>query len=150
MGNWVLTHTLVRLIGEKVGRRKPWFDQIVLAAPDIDGDSFVSDWEKRCHKLGKQCTLYAAKNDRALGYSRQINGNNPRAGYIDPKITLATGIDSIDASAVKVSFVAHRTYSESRPVINDLFCMVQHGHAPKDRALSAVPNRNKPRYWRFK
>ena len=56
--------------------------QVILAAPDVDADSF-SNLAKAIQGLAKNVTLYVAGNDRALIVSRNFWGSY-RAGDVPP------------------------------------------------------------------
>lgn len=114
MGNRALTRALERMRLEDLeareaarGRgeepppatREP-FQQIVLAAPDIDAAVFRDDLVPAIRGEGRRITLLASTKDEALQASREWNGE-PRAGDADPDhIVVVEGVETVDVSAV--------------------------------------------------
>lgn len=83
MGNWVTLEAL-RQIAIRRGRVHAKIDNVMLAAPDVDIDVFA----KQVMTLGPnrpKLTLFVSRDDRALGLSRRLWGDVPRAGAINPE-----------------------------------------------------------------
>jgi esterase/lipase superfamily enzyme len=74
------------------------FNQIVLAAPDIDRDTFV-EMARAINGTADRITLYASSRDRALKLSRDAHGYT-RAGESGERLTIAYGVDTVDSTAV--------------------------------------------------
>lgn len=79
MGNWVAMESLRQLqiagdptLGGKIG-------EVVLASPDIDVDVFKAQMQ-RLGRPEKPYNLLVSKDDRALGLSQKLSGNQPRIG----------------------------------------------------------------------
>jgi esterase/lipase superfamily enzyme len=83
-----------------VAREKPTrrsrIKEIVLAAPDIDGDVFKRDIAPALAEIGKPITLYASEDDRALIASREVHGAG-RAGDAGRWLVIAPGIETLHA-----------------------------------------------------
>ena len=89
---------------------------VVLAAPDVDADTFRG-LAAAIRKTAGSMTLYASARDKALQVSRTVNGA-PRAG--EP-IIISPGLDSIDASEIDTDFLQHGYFSDARSMLEDLF-----------------------------
>lgn len=79
MGNFVLTEAL-KTINDRNGRdSKPprFFDQVVMAAPDLDARDFVKRSGHRVRGFSNRFTVYASKQDKALKLSKSVNGFEP-------------------------------------------------------------------------
>jgi esterase/lipase superfamily enzyme len=113
MGNVGLTEALAEL---EAGQG-PLFNQVVLAAPDIDADIFRNRIAPRIVGKAQRCTLYTSKTDLALVASRYFNAGQ-RAGETIENQTYE-GIDVIDASSVDTSLLGH-TYYGGFSLLNDL------------------------------
>jgi hypothetical protein len=78
----------------------------------------------------------------ALKASKEVHGY-PRAGDAADGILIVPGIDTIDASNVDDSMLAHSYFVESIPVIRDIARMLRTGAATTERgALKRVQARN--------
>ena len=94
-------------------------DHIVLAAPDIDADTF-KELAAMLEKLAQHVTLYQSSKDKALLASKKIHGN-PRAG--EPVLVI-TGVDTIDASAVDTDFLGHSYFADTWALISDIHALL--------------------------
>jgi esterase/lipase superfamily enzyme len=141
MGNRGLTRALAALVSERPDLRGR-FREIILAAPDVDADVFRNDLAPALKKAGQRVTLYASSKDMALKASKEVHGY-PRAGDAADGILIVPGIDTIDASNVDDSMLAHSYFVESIPVIRDIARMLRTGAATTERgALRRVQARN--------
>jgi esterase/lipase superfamily enzyme len=78
-------------------------------------------------------TLYASSKDMALKASKEVHGY-PRAGDAADGILVMPGIDTIDASNVDDSMLAHSYFVESIPVISDIANMLRTRATPPPSA----------------
>lgn len=116
MGGYVTLNALAKYIGPKSSFSK--LGQVVLAAPDIDSDQFLAEYEALI-RLANRSTLYTSRKDKAMQASHFIQGYR-RAGWADPVIVV-DGLDSVDASPVDMpSLLGHGYFSESSTVRTDL------------------------------
>ncbi|HRA86755.1 MAG TPA: alpha/beta hydrolase [Planctomycetaceae bacterium] len=79
MGNFVLTEAL-KTIDDRRTRgtiQEPLFDQVALAAPDLDAKEFVERTGERLLPFSRRFTVYASEHDKALRLSRAVNGYEP-------------------------------------------------------------------------
>jgi esterase/lipase superfamily enzyme/tetratricopeptide (TPR) repeat protein len=105
--------------------------QVILAAPDVDADSF-SNLAKAIQGLAKNVTLYVAGNDRALIVSRNFWGSY-RAGDVPPAGPLILpGIDTIDVTAASTDTFAinHSGYAANNKLLDDVGELLKTGLRP--------------------
>lgn len=126
--------------------------QIILAAPDVDADTFTN-LAHRIEGLAKGVTLYAASNDRALIVSRNF-WQNPRAGDVPASGPLIVpGIDTIDVTAASTDTFAlnHSGYAENNELLEDIGVLIEKGLRPPDQRLDKLKliTTEKGDYWRF-
>ena len=125
MGGRVLTSALETLAMQ---RNLPKFKQVVLAAPDIDADSF----RQLAAALGpaaERITLYASSKDKALAASKVVH-REPRAGDTEFGVLVVNGVDTIDASLTDTEFLGH-SYFDS--ILFDLRSLFGKGLPPAQR-----------------
>lgn len=130
MGNRVLAAALNEIGLEMRSSDGPIIQEIILAAPDIDRELFLSigDAVKR---TGERITLYSSSRDRALQVSKALNGF-PRLGDAVEGAMAIDGVDVIDASAVGADVLAHSYYGETS-VLADIFTLITDGSPPAKR-----------------
>ena len=109
MGNRALTSALERLSRRLEPDNTPIFNEVILAAPDIDAEIFRRDIAPAIVKTARRVTLYASSNDRALAASKTVHGY-PRAGESGENIVIVDGIDTIDVSDINTSMLGHDYY----------------------------------------
>jgi esterase/lipase superfamily enzyme len=145
MGN----RALVRILGGFcLPRARPYFNQVVLPAPDIDTGEFLH-LANSIQSTARRITLYASSNDKAIEASKTIH-EYPRAGESGPDIVVVLGLDTVDASNVDTSFLGHSYFAEKRTVISDLFYLIGEGKAPDKRHSLEPKHSPKGQYWAFK
>jgi esterase/lipase superfamily enzyme/tetratricopeptide (TPR) repeat protein len=108
-------------------------NQVFLAAPDVDADSF-SNLAKTIQGLAKNVTLYVASNDRALIVSRNFWGSY-RAGDVPPAGPLILpGIDTIDVTAASTDTFAinHSGYASNNKLLEDIGELLKTGLRPPE------------------
>jgi esterase/lipase superfamily enzyme len=117
MGNRILAHAL-----ESVAQRCPpvvlHLDQIVLAAPDIDRETFCGIAET-ITSLAKRITVYASRHDQALAISHSLH-RSFRAGEAGTNIVVLKSVDTIDVGDVDQSFRGHSYVFENATVLLDI------------------------------
>lgn len=141
MGSVGLTSALV----EMQDNRK--FDQIVLAAPDIDANIFKNEIAPRIVTKANRVTLYTSKVDLALIASKYFN-RAIRAGDSTQKPVLYPGIETIDATAVDSSLIGHSYYGSELNVLYDLGQLLSGQPTNARPYLKQVTDGELP-YWRF-
>jgi esterase/lipase superfamily enzyme len=121
------------------------FTHLVLAAPDIDADTF-RELSKMLKRLSTRVTLYESSNDKALRASKTLHGN-PRAG--EP-LLIIPGLDTIDASAVDTDFLGHSYFGDSWPLLSDIHAILTKDDPPGRRfGLQEMQHPN-GRYYAFR
>jgi esterase/lipase superfamily enzyme len=149
MGNLVVIDAL----GTNVLTAKPvQLDQLVMAAPDIERESFKKAIPA-LKKITKGMTLYASSSDKALLASSTIQ-KFPRAGEVPPEGPVSLpDLDTIDVSKLGDEFLGlnHATFAENRAIMDDLKLLLF--HRLKSPRLSQIHPFPEPpqamRYWRY-
>jgi esterase/lipase superfamily enzyme len=113
MGNRALVEALERL---REGPSPTPFNQVVLAAPDIDAETFRDDIAPRILPASSRVTLYASSKDSALLASKAFHGY-ARAGDSGEKAVVVDGMDTIDVSTVSST---HSYIGDNGFVLDDL------------------------------
>jgi esterase/lipase superfamily enzyme len=134
MGNRALTSALRELTFELQDETR-LFNQVVLAAPDIDAEIFRRDIAPAITKTAHGVTLYASSKDRALMASKRVHGY-PRAGDSQPTLTVLPKIDTIDVSEVDTSLLGHSYYGGSRQILDDIGLLMREGLPASRRNLA--------------
>lgn len=128
--------------------------QVILAAPDVDRDKF-DNIAREITRFARGVTLYAASNDRALGYSARFWGGVPRAGDVPASGPLIIpGVDTIDVTAVSTDSLGlnHSGYAENNALLNDIKLLLQTGERPPDKRipiLETIKTTAGGSYWRY-
>jgi esterase/lipase superfamily enzyme len=148
MGNRVLTGALQALARTLPAQPRPRIGQIALAAHDIDAEVFRTEIAPQIVSLGQRTTMYASTRDMALLVSRKKNGA-PRAGDLTDGVTVVSGMDTIDASAVDTSFLGHSYLAENRSVLADVFALLRHNEPPTERFGMRPRRSSQGAYWVF-
>ncbi len=142
MGSRVLSRGLAALDPSALPPEAAELRQVVLAAPDIDLGIFrqlAAEFAGKADRI----TLYASASDRALQLSYGVH-DYPRAG--GQAVPLA-GIETIDASGVETSFLAHSYFGDS--ILGDLYSTIVLELPTSDRfGLAPVSSPEGP-YWRL-
>jgi esterase/lipase superfamily enzyme len=147
MGNRALT-TALREIDLQLRDESRVFNQVVLAAPDIDADDFRDNIAPAIQRTAKQVTLYASSNDVALGASRFLH-RNPRAGDTSQGLVVVPGIHTIDVSNIDGGPWGHSYYGASDPVLRDLHLLLT-SLPPERRTWLNTKELDGQTYWAFK
>ena len=144
MGNRALSEVLRSMSGDADAAP---FSQVILAAPDIDRQTFEEQIAPAVVRMASRTTLYASSTDRALKLSAEIS-SYPRAGQSDPPLVFVHGLDTIDATGIDTGLLGH-SYIGSKPIVlTDLFNLLRFGMTPADRKLRPVAPPD-VRYWQF-
>jgi len=116
MGNRVLTQAMDQMAEDALYRPVPKFNEILLAAPDIDAERFRTEIAPRIVDRSDRMTIYASSNDRALMASESLNRTR-RLGQGGDELTLfpqLRNIDVIDATNVEFGWfdLGHSAYGD--------------------------------------
>lgn len=114
MGNRVLTRAVKEMsLSLSDG---PLFNEVVLAAPDMDAKTF-KDVIPEVAKKVERVTLYASSRDKALVVSNVLHGEYQRAGESKPAPVIVNPIESIDVSSVTDG---HSYIADDGHILDDL------------------------------
>ena len=127
MGNRGVIRAMDRLASGSTSTR---FNQIILAAPDLDTDVFLR-LATAYTKLSARTTLYVSSRDLAVNTSRWLH-SYPRAGFVPP-VCIAPGIDTVNVTNVDVSMLGHGYVAEAREVLQDMHSLIAYGTPPGKR-----------------
>jgi len=148
LGTQALTQALFEEIGaEQLGAWKV-IENLVLMAPDIDLGIFRRDIVPAINQVAIPTTVYASSTDWALFTSSSLNGY-PRAGDSSEKVYTFPGIDTIDATLVKQSFLGHSYYRRSFAVIDDLHFLIVRKKPIRQRPGLVSVKKKDRLYWKL-
>lgn len=127
--------------------------QLILAAPDVDRDSF-ENIVSSITGVAEGITLYAASNDQALQVSRRVNGGVPRAGDVPATgPIIMSGVDTIDATATSMDSLGinHAGYAENVVLLRDIGKLIQTGQRPPRARVPELEEVTSAAglYWRY-
>ncbi len=116
MGTLLTSRTLKEMADQYPGVR---FDQVVLAAPDIDTTAFRRTFAPALTQIAQRVTVYASRFDKALDLA-QTASSYPRVGQAGASLLVLPGLDMIDASSAGPAEFGHGYFSGSNAVLSDL------------------------------
>lgn len=124
MGAYVLRQGLQAILAKDSKSLTRLFNQILLAAPDEDDDTFETEAKlKLLPRIGRQVTVYFNPSDRALVVSDKTKGNPDRLGSDGPRL--------VDMLPKKVVLV------DCRNVAVDADALAHHGYFARSPAMAA-------------
>lgn len=148
MGNIGLLRALQDITRTAQDKSKVPFNQIILAAPDIDVQLF-SQVANIYKQASRRTTLYVSSKDVALKGSGILN-DYQRVGY-KPPVTVVDGIDTIDVPRVNLSILGHGYYASAYRILVDIHSLITKNTHPEDRfGLSKAQTANGKLYWVMK
>lgn len=127
---------------------KQFFDQIILAAPDIDADVFLTQIVPRLRDTARRTTLYCSRNDWALHASYHFN-DSWRAGDSSRGLLVAPGVDTIDASSIDTELLGHSYYGNCIDILEDVAQLFLRNPEPAARNLVNLPDVQPGPAWTF-
>jgi esterase/lipase superfamily enzyme len=147
MGNRAMAAALREIDTELEGKSR-LFNQVILAAPDLDAEEFRTQIAPAMQRTAKRMTLYASSRDDALLASQYVH-RAARAGDAGAGLVVVPGIDTIDVSAIDTSPWGHSYYGSSDPVLQDLQSLLGRALPPQDRTWLSPAERDGLTYWVF-
>ena len=147
MGNRALAAAL-REVQLELREQPRLFNQVILAAPDIDADEFRESIAPAMTRTANRFTLYASARDEALAASQLVH-HGPRAGDAGRGLVVVPGIDTIDVTQIDTSPFGHTYYGSSDPVLRDLGLLLSRAVPPEQRVWLAAAELNGLPYWVF-
>jgi len=145
MGNRGVLRAVNRIAAAAQRRTGVPFDQIVLAAADIDTDTFTN-LAAAYSQVARRTTLYVSRSDLAVEMSRWLH-EFTRVG-LTPPICIVPDIDTINVTNVDLTRLGHGYVGEARDVLKDMHDLFLHGTAPEHRfGLRSMVSDQGKRYW---
>jgi len=148
MGNQALAEALQMIGLVMPADRKPVFNQVIMAAPDIDVDQ-LSGISEAMVRTSKHFTIYSCKTDLPVRVSKWFHGDHKRVG----SFALVNGFDTIDATLVQVGGLLNHSYVGSVPkVLLDVRKIFEFGCPVQDRCCCCFEQRMEmaQAYWGFR
>jgi len=144
MGNRAVARVLKELA---IGDSDVHFNQVLMAAPDIDRGEFLHLAE-RVRAVSDRVTLYASARDKALHLSQQLH-YYPRAGEAGESILVSESVETIDASKVDTDFLGHSYYCKDRTLLTDMHYVIR--EEPPQSRFGLEPKKWRSGiYWAFR
>jgi esterase/lipase superfamily enzyme len=146
MGNRGLLRAINRIVASAEHRAEARFNQIILAAPDVDRDTFTqlaSAYRDACERT----TLYVSARDRAVGLSELLHDAD-RVGYAPP-VTVVPGIDTVNVTGIDLTLLGHGYVAAARPVLADMHRLIFEGTAPDQRFGLRPMGNGGAKYWQM-
>jgi esterase/lipase superfamily enzyme len=147
MGSRALAAALREIELEMRGQSR-LFNQVILAAPDIDAEEFRIHLAPAIARASQRLTLYASSRDDALLASQFLH-RSPRAGDARDGLVVVSGIDTIDVTAIDSSPWGHTYLGSNDPILQDLKLLFSDAAAPRDRSWLSPAERGGLTYWVF-
>ena len=146
MGNFVLTEALKTMDDRRPAgtAQLPLFDQVALAAPDINAREFVERTGERILPFSRRFTVYASTQDKALRLSKAVNGFEP-LGFLNEysRVGAKKGLfDLVDVSQLTTGWFdsGHIYYGDMPEMISDFSFLFRGIQARSlQRGLSETP-----------
>ena len=146
MGNRCLTNALRRL--KNPAANSNFFREVILAAPDIDAETFQSDILPAIIPHTSRVTLYASSRDKALEASKLVH-KYKRVGDTDGGVLIMPPMETVDVSSIDTSFDGHSYYGDNSSVISDLYYLIHDGKRAAERFGMKEKESEGQRYWVF-
>ncbi|MCK6485494.1 MAG: alpha/beta fold hydrolase [Phycisphaerae bacterium] len=137
MGCRVVARAVRQFVLSRPNTDRPGFDQIILAAADIDARIFERDYAPYLARACRRMTIYASAVDWALGSSQFLH-KYPRLGqptFWRDIEQVAGRIEIVDASPVDRGVIGHIYYGSSPDVLEDLRGVLD-DRSPEERGLT--------------
>lgn len=148
MGNRALVAALETL-GLRYPKQQPMFEQVVLAAPDVDAEQFQTRFASKIDLCSTRVTVYGSATDRALLASNRLNGQR-RLGLNFLMRPTVEGIDFVDVTPIDTSLLGHSYYGNHPLMIQELKALFRESKSPETRSWLTQKDKNqKPPIWRF-
>lgn len=147
MGNRALAAAVRELTLENQPTAKQ-FNEVVLAAPDIDAEVFKRDIAPMLAQNANHVTLYASSRDQALVASKLVHGY-PRAGDSGSNLVVMPGLETVDVTEVDTGILGHSYYGNSVPILRDLALLFGESASAARRPWLEPAERDGQKYWVF-
>lgn len=144
MGNQGVLRAVNRIVADAERRDSCRFGQIILAAADVDADTFAS-LAAAYRQLAARTTLYVSQRDLALRASAWF-AEYPRVGLYPP-VSVFDGIDTVSVSNVDLTLIGHGYVGGARDVLQDMHRLIFSGEPPPRFGLNRRKNGDGKTYW---
>ncbi len=144
MGNRVLVNAIADIENQSEGTV---FNQVILAAPDVNAKIFKEDILPKMQGKAKKITLYASSEDKALMVSRILH-NQSRLGESGKYLTVINGIDTIDSTGIDPSTMGHSYFSSTKTMLDDIKILMLNDIEPSNRQLKTMKEEDIS-YWKI-
>jgi esterase/lipase superfamily enzyme len=145
MGNRGVLRAVNRIAQRAQRRSQVTFGQVILAAADVDADTF----RQLCAayaRVAARTTMYVSARDIAVEAARWLHGF-PRAGIVPP-VCIVPGIDTINVTNADLSLLGHSYVAEARDVLQDMHRLLVSGDSPEQRfGLKEKRTETGERFW---
>lgn len=151
MGNRLLQRAM-QLFAERNDPEAKRFGHVVLAAPDIDRDTFrqaAADYARLKANPDRRTTVYFNKSDFAVSISGWIHQES-RAGTLGKAFAATDSILWID-KWFRLDWLGHGYFASAEPVLRDIQNLLVRNQTPEQRkpALNPIPS-DVPQYWELR
>jgi esterase/lipase superfamily enzyme len=130
MGNRALLRAVNRICITASARSSRHFNQIVLAAADVDADVFRS-LSGAYAQVADRTTMYVGPKDKALRASSFLH-SFPRAGFTPP-VMIVNGVDTVSVEHLDLMGFGHGYVAEMRELLSDIHDLLKNGTSPQKR-----------------
>jgi esterase/lipase superfamily enzyme len=130
MGNRGLLRAIDRIASTAAKESAVPFNQIILAAADVDRDTFAR-LSIAYRSVARRTTMYVCAKDKAAEASHWLH-DYPRAG-LAPPVLVVPGIDTINVSNLDLTLLGHGYVAEARDVLQDMHRLIREGSPPERR-----------------
>lgn len=145
MGNRGVLRAVNRIADRAQRRTGVPFSQIILAAADVDTDTF-REFSTAYRQVARRTTLYVSTRDRAVEASRWLH-KFERAGLMPP-ICVVPRIDTINVTNVDLTMFGHGYIGDARDVLQDIHQLIFHNAPPNKRfGLREGTSEEGKRFW---
>jgi len=139
MGNRLLASAAYRFARTHPGIKL--FDNVVMAAPDVAKNDFPTTVWPRLQQMAARSALYVSAFDKALFGSQVIHPNiGPRLGHAGEGPLVVLGLQTIDASQAKDTFIHHDHHLRLSGIC-DLSALLIKKWAPEQRVEAGILKR---------
>lgn len=148
MGSRALTEAL-ELFAARHPEAQEVFAQVIFAAPDVDADLFALQ-ARALRRLAKRITLYSSNADVALGTSRALHGDAPRAGGGGSSPFVGPDFDTVDMTALGGDFLQHSYFAADATALADILWLFWRDPPPTARCGMVETDLADEVYWIYR
>jgi esterase/lipase superfamily enzyme len=134
-------------IGLKHPEKLPLFNQIILAAADLDQGVMQNLGSYAVQNSGRT-TSYASPKDLALA-SSSWHHSFARVGFVPP-IFLLEDMDTVEVSRTDLLELGHGYVASARSVLGDMFEVIKNSTPPEQRFSIQAADPAAPTHWKLK